>query len=711
MNDASAQNVTARHIGVFVVHGVGEVAPGEVTSMLVEALGSVAAAKVDQELEVLRLSEQGMAPPEGRHVAETGAPPATFPAYIRRATMPGGERVTFAELYWGDLTHIGVGRLTTLMGIFRVVFEAHHLIGAMLDPEVGPLARGLRALLLWLSLLLRGPLAAWTACVLLICWLAVNVRPQGGLLFFGTPDPDWLAVSSMLVMAATGAGLFWLAHVRRDRTWNETMIWVVIVPFALGVLYVFRHWGGGFTAAEWLDETYGSLVYAWQIWGALFIVALALVGLYAVSSLVQDYGRGNGGRRSASVVTAAGILALQFLLWTAIAGALALPLLGRAKDIIDLSTLQSLVPLDAAVPVDLTKSNGILDIPNIHAGQLLWIDRFKFAYGFNGLIVLVFLLGIAAVLLARLIVVLCFRANFAKGARAMPRLLFSRTSIAALLLMVLIQIVVHVELRFFDLNWEDIIPGEITRAAGWLGAALGLDTVANSLGSTNDGWVTNYKYGINIVAVASALILPIVLGDRLNNGLHIARDLIDHQFGPYERASRSALKAHVLPLEEQFPRRARIQRRLQTLLENIVQREQLDGVVFVAHSQGSVVVYDFLLQAAPGYEKLAGAKPAVVTCGSPLSHIYREYFCEYNDLHSELEQLQGDLRGWHNVYRLDDYIGTHLGTNEAPTVINKALPAGGHADYWKEPALVRIVCEAIARAAVVEAGADAAKTA
>ena len=67
-------------------------------------------------------------------------------------------------------------------------------------------------------------------------------------------------------------------------------------------------------------------------------------------------------------------------------------------------------------------------------------------------------------------------------------------------------------------------------------------------------------------------------------------------------------------------------------------------------------------------------------------------------VHGELETLCGALNGWHNVYRIDDYIGTHLGARNTAVLVNMAMPKGGHADYWKEPAFAKVVCEAIGRA-------------
>ena len=50
---------------------------------------------------------------------------------------------------------------------------------------------------------------------------------------------------------------------------------------------------------------------------------------------------------------------------------------------------------------------------------------------------------------------------------------------------------------------------------------------------------------------------------------------------------------------ERWPRRERIRRRLLQVLDALAKRGNYDKIVFLAHSQGSVVIYDYLKSTAP----------------------------------------------------------------------------------------------------------------
>ena len=62
--------------------------------------------------------------------------------------------------------------------------------------------------------------------------------------------------------------------------------------------------------------------------------------------------------------------------------------------------------------------------------------------------------------------------------------------------------------------------------------------------------------------------------------------------------------------------------------------------MFLAHSQGSVVIYYYLKSDINnGNNILGGTKTDVITFGSPLGHIYQHYFREYAGLEPSLERL------------------------------------------------------------------------
>jgi hypothetical protein len=132
-------------------------------------------------------------------------------------------------------------------------------------------------------------------------------------------------------------------------------------------------------------------------------------------------------------------------------------------------------------------------------------------------------------------------------------------------------------------------------------------------------------------------------------------------------------------------RRERIQGRLNLVLEHFVQNQGYDGVIFLAHSQGSVIVYDFLRDNGPNYTRLGDAAPALLTFGSPLGSIYQKYFHEYAASKTVPLGIASKLKCWINLYRVDDYIGGRISPPPGLRVDNHVMGMGGHTGYWTEP--------------------------
>lgn len=167
----------------------------------------------------------------------------------------------------------------------------------------------------------------------------------------------------------------------------------------------------------------------------------------------------------------------------------------------------------------------------------------------------------------------------------------------------------------------------------------------------------------------------------LSSGVHIARDLIDHQFEVQDTSGRVK------------PRRQRIRDRLSTVAREIVQPDRPDALVFVAHSQGSVIVLDYLLQPSAECATLLNLRPHIVTFGSPIQHLYQHYFDEYGKLSVQINNLSERLSSWTNLYRVDDYIGRHIESQKF--IKNELMAPGGHTNYWFEKRLMEIILGAI----------------
>lgn len=139
--------------------------------------------------------------------------------------------------------------------------------------------------------------------------------------------------------------------------------------------------------------------------------------------------------------------------------------------------------------------------------------------------------------------------------------------------------------------------------------------------------------------------------------------------------------------------RERIQDRLRTLLEALLRNEAPDRLCIVSHSQGTVIALDVIAR-LDGLT-LPGGGVRLVTMGSPYTHIYHRFFPRAFPSHRRRAPLLPDaeggrLVGWVNLFRVDDFVGTHidaprnraLGGPPGAWPREVALPRGGHTMYW-----------------------------
>ncbi|MEM1307524.1 MAG: hypothetical protein AAGG99_08360, partial [Pseudomonadota bacterium] len=191
-----------------------------------------------------------------------------------------------------------------------------------------------------------------------------------------------------------------------------------------------------------------------------------------------------------------------------------------------------------------------------------------------------------------------------------------------------------------------------------------------------------------------------------NSFVHVGRDLVDHQYDPdpkvlarrtqpLRRLARAAMRPTV-----RFRRRRRIQSRLEELVDAVIARQEIDRLIFVAHSQGTVITHDFLInhddlkEVRPRTQELFKRVSAidVLTVGSPLSHLYRYYFRDYDAL---ADAPRGDrhllarVTSWTNMWRVDDPIGGEVDLYSG--IVNIGLPPGGHVDYWRAPGFCEVL--------------------
>ena len=184
----------------------------------------------------------------------------------------------------------------------------------------------------------------------------------------------------------------------------------------------------------------------------------------------------------------------------------------------------------------------MVQVPNI---DLEWIDRFRFIYGSTAMTIILFVLCAGVLLEIRRVKANRGREDLKRIAERMPKLLFNRTLVTMLILSFLAVITMVI----FQPR---------------------LDQVPSFV-----------KFRENFLPFATfvALVLPFFIGQKITNVVHIARDLIDHQYSP-----RIETGTYFIPslrnVRHIRPRRTAIQGRLLALLEqHQVEFEWVEGHV------------------------------------------------------------------------------------------------------------------------------------
>ncbi len=655
-SDVRARGGSRTRIGLVVVQGVGDTEPGYCVNALLDTLAAT------------RPGYSVLPANEFNRIAEPGVedPAPVFPVIRRGGRHTSGVDIEAVEVHLADLAAMGSGRVDTMLGLFRVIFESHHLVDAMLSRSLGLMAVVVRTILWFAAWLLRGPIAALTVATSLICgvylyepkWLGID-RFDAGLQF----------IVVQTALCAAGLYLGYRIVKGQDYSWYDAAFWLVFTSAALVVLAAngalipltdlfppLKVRGAQIAmetsnclpsdplAACYVNGLYRVIIYGWRFWGALILVATLLL-----LTALGGKRRSGDPSRLAALSTSVGILIMQFLLWTTIVVTIIYTMLTRAETGSSLQAVRDAV-LSAVREKRIAVDNPILPYLQVPDLKLEWIARFKFIYAAAALTVMAFLLGAWLLMKIRRYRARTGLDDLEHTSRTMPRLLFNPWLVALLIG----SFVIVLTFVFFQPEME-----------------------------SSHAFISFRSFVLPLAAVA-ALLVPLSFGHRVANVIQIARDLIDHNYRPTLEAAMFFIPARFRPASER-PRRARIQERLKLVLKTFVQHQGYDGVIFLAHSQGSIVAYDYLRDNGPVYPELGDAAPALLTFGSPLGTIYQKYFHEYAASHPVPHGIAARLKCWINLYRVDDYIGGRVIAPSGLRVDNHVMGPGGHTGYWTEP--------------------------
>jgi hypothetical protein len=708
---------------VVVVHGVGDQKPGTTVADFARARAKHVGTDLDDVEQVRWFREEAAG---GRD------PEAKFSSH-RWRLRHGDDETIFAEVFWADLSGVPSGKLGAAVGLLQVIFGLHHVAGhaawaGARNPEVHKVPPGaqrrqrfkirlrgfqsspgvlaLVGLARAVALTLRGPVAATTL------HLTVAVAMTAVLSRLDAQHHGGPLLAALGALGVAGGWLF-LRSNRGQPERRSVAFWTALLslyPILLALVASgLRHGRLAGTLPAWWNEktqlrmhgeafaepTFGGDWYCLALWdllvGLLAFVALLLLAMAVAWALVALRARSRvRPALAASYLATAlstGLFFLAFPTMVVIVGQLAPDWLKLESPLPIPQVGPLLVAWGAALAVMLAVAftlflRWLWRKRNPDYGQ--WIERQR---------------GV--------------------GKRPRPLILGGVISWALVLLSVAGSLLfVTMVLVYFFLLFGPETAGEIVDRAHkaletnqWL--RWGLEMIRQI-----KGWIGLAIGFIGTVGLGALLI------KTLRTMLDIALDVINHF--RYEWSQEPGDKR----ARERF-RRNRIRGRLRTVLGEFADPEKPRRLTIVAHSQGTITALDELCD--EDTRKLLGdyCHKALVTMGSPLSHLYQHYFPNEYGFPGEYEShrkyrlsgrgpyrtLEEDLDRWLNLFRVGDFVGTHIewqGRAAEDLAEQQAWPGrwpenrdlgrGGHLDYWQDPRVhqaldeVLLISPGIARA-------------
>ena len=567
---------------------------------------------------------------------------ATFPVFTRRTEF-GSTKVLFAELFWADLSRSKPGFFGFLIALFLLVFGIRHLADQA-SAQPGAAARVLRAILLTVANLLRGPLLA--LYLLASVYALVYLAAEGLHFYWKGVDLQSPPASGVLfaLLGATavvvGIRLWWKSR-RQDllsaTPWASLVV-VGLVAAAIAVVTLTRpadHAALRDLAPpepfHWILDKFlarHSAIHSFKTTD--FYLAATLTAANAVLA----------------VISALMLAALIPLAWGVLRGpvptrrALAAAYLAEGMQI----ALWVLI----VTPLDwLTTCALVVRLDPSTAGPY-WTELVHYLF-----LQVVFL----SILVTAAVGV--WVAHLRWAGRSTPESWNPDRPAPRLIVGLPIQLAdLFCSLFFFVFTLWVVISSVIP----WPPAL--------------------FVVGVIVFLV----VVPVVFGllfwqGPVRFGLHVVTDVISH----FQRRG------------ARFPLRERIQARFHEALRRLLDVEDPSHVLIVAHSQGTIITLESLLDPELA-TRLRGRAVTLATFGSPLTHLYQHYFpAQYGPLNEgEWPRLGETVGRWVNLFRIDDYVGTNVNGPKETWPTNAPLPAGyaqAHTSYWQEAIFRRIAAE------------------
>ena len=687
---------------IVVVHGVGVKQAGVSSDLLAAALQDDDG-KSDETRLPPHSSDDFVLLESPRY--DTSGKASTFPARVRRYRsyekngVVKEERV-IADFFWGDVTAFGSSVVSVLLAYFKVAMGLSHAIrenASDVYPEKEWEDRWIRRLARGAALTIHGPIIALNIVLLLGLLLAALLQTAASAISGPealAPNTPAAVVLLRVQIAAVGlsaiaAGLFVLRQGRGAFLYRHLFSWIALSGFAfllLGSPELFGFAGShavtsieshlvrletGMSLDNFKSAYPGLLGVGWRLitllsasWLVVFVQAFLVTAL----GLIRRK-RVGAPRAPKLIVPAIGLMSLLWFLLTAALWA-------------------AVLKLSPAYNLNLPQK--AVAAPLVAIGAAV--------------IVLVWLALAAASIFRR-------KSELARGTFADPatymadhgakadeyadryRLLIASKMLNALSLFLPLVFatacLVSLPLFFSDgeLAW-------VTKTK----EALEDWTITIIFGILTAG--TLLVYSLKAEFSAGLGILADVLA-YLNNSSWMSGDTGGDLYRTDEARQtwleRLLFKEKSCPATNTSPRgywlRRRIHDRLDVLVGSLIRDEKPDRLDIVSHSQGTMIAIDLIdLRGKCWLNELPpGSGIGLVTMGSPYTHLYSHYFPSSfrpvgNRANLKILKEGGLLRAWLNIFRIDDFVGTHISKGIWPAEC--PVSPNGHTNYWIDRGVV-----------------------
>lgn len=626
---------------------------------------------------------------------EASDPAQTWRSFTRR--WPFGEReIVVTEMFWADLSCNSRTITSRFLALIQLFLEAPFVLGrAFLSGNLGPFENLIRRLILAANWLIRWPIAGLNAAVFSACFAAMVLQQLERL--------DLLPMVILGTLAAVALSGLWASLELQHKRPGIADIGLATFVSGLGlmallaVIWMFATPAAMSDPSAYLNISIRLILLCWFLWTMLNVAAVIIVSFLGLGRFLSGLFKRRQANsefaefkkivplaRSSAAIALGILIGIVWKLVLAILGVLVISSLGDGQQ----ANVSGCAVQKSLLEIAMDTS----DFCQLYYAKQQLINVRD--------------LNIAAALLAAFAIFLVHRWRNARiatypmaatdGTLVLPRL------IAHPLLITTLFVVAVVNAAIFYL-----LPELLDSDAPFLIRELIFGSSDRALPPT--------------LGLILFVMILIYVADHSETTLHIGRDLVDHQYFRDPKWFSVRLQAWLSDMAfrltrgrwgaiatsdvetargRYFRRRARIQKRLEALIDGVVRQNTLDRLVFFAHSQGTVILTDYLtnhdgLIASDGsaVDSLKTVKQVdVVTMGSPLTHIYEKYYGDYEPPYEGKGLLEVDT--WVNMWRVDDPIGQDLNPLSCikrGEVCNIGIAPGGHMNYWKQPEVLSIL--------------------